>query len=97
MAKTAALAVPDGEQKAPEGRKSRDAFNNPAEADTRAEARSLRGVFARSICRANHLASLKEQAACDDGVPCSKLNQCLAQADATTRYLEQRKQDKPKS
>lgn len=97
MAKTAAWAVPDGEQKAPEGRKNRDASNNPVEADTRADARSLRGVFARSICRANHLANLKEQAACDDGVPCAKLSQCLAQADATTRYLDQRKRDKSKS
>lgn len=92
MAKTAAWAVPDGEQKAPEGRKSRDAHkNNPVEAETRAETRSVRGAFARSICRANHLGSLKEQAACDDGVPCSKLSQCLGHADATIRYLDSRK------
>ena len=90
MAKTAAWAVPDGEQKAPEGRKSRET-HNPAEAETRAEARSLRGAFARSICLANHLATLKDRAACDDGVPCFRLSECLGQADTAIRYLEQRK------
>ena len=90
MIETAAWAVPDGEQKAPEGRKSRES-NNPAEADSRVEARSLRGAFARSICRANDLATIKDRAACDDGVPCARLSQCLGQADITLRYLDQRK------
>lgn len=90
MSKTAAWAVPDGEQKAPEGRKSRE-INNPAEADTRVDARSLRGTFARSICRANDFGTIKDRAACDDGVPCSRLSQCLGQADVTLRYLDQRK------
>ena len=90
MAKTAEWAVPDGEQKAPEGRKSQEP-NNLTEAETRADARSLRGSFARSICRANDLATLKNRAACDDGVPCSRLSECLGQADKTIRYLTQRK------
>lgn len=90
MAKTAAWAVPDGEQKAPEGRQNRE-LNNPDEAETRADARSIRGAFARSICTANHFATMKERAACDDGVPCSRLSQCLGQADITIRYLDQRK------
>ena len=95
MAKTAAWAVPDGEQKAPEGRQNRDTKNdNPVEADSRAQARSIRGAFARSICRANHLGTLKEQAACEDGVPCPKLSQCLGHADATIRYLDSRKAQK---
>ncbi len=90
MPKTAIRAVPGGEQKAPEGRKSRE-FNNLAEAETRADARSLRGTFARSICRSNDLADTNARAACDDGVPCSRLSQCLEQADVTIRYLNQRK------
>ena len=90
MSKTAAWAVPDGEQKAPEGRKNRE-LNNPAEAITRADARSLRGTFARSICRANDLATTKDRSACDDGVPCERLSECLGQADITIRYLDQRK------
>lgn len=90
MAKTAAQAVLGGEQKAPEGRKNRE-INNPIEAESRADARSLRGAFARSICQANDLGSMKDRAACDDGVPCSRLSECLGQADTTIRYLEQRK------
>jgi len=90
MAKTAGWAVPDGNQKAPEGSTSRET-NNPAEAETRAGVRSLRGIFARSICRANELASIQDRAACDDGVPCPRLSECLAQADMTIRYLERRK------
>lgn len=90
MPKTAVCAVPDGEQKAPEGRQNRE-HNNPVEAKTRADARSLRGSFARSICRSNDFATLKERAACDDGVPCSRLSLCLRQADATLRYLDNRK------
>ena len=90
MAKTAEWAVPDGEQKAPEGRKSQE-HNNLTEAKNPADARSLRGAFARSICRANDLATIKSRAACDDGVPCSRLSECLGQADSTLRYLQQRK------
>ena len=90
MSKTAVWAVPGGEQKAPEGRKSRES-NNPVEADTRADARSLRGSFARSICRANDFATTSDRAACDDGVPCQRLSECLGQADVTLRYLSQRK------
>lgn len=90
MSEAAKLAVPDGEMKAPEGRKSRES-NNPAEADTRVSTRSLRGPFARSICMANDLATLKDRSACDDGVPCSRLSECLRQADITIRYLDQRK------
>ena len=90
MSKTAMQAVPGGEQKAPEGRKNRE-INNPVEAKPRADARSLRGSFARSICRANELATSKDRSACDDGVPCSRLSECLGQADITIRYLDQRK------
>jgi len=90
MAKTAVWAVPDGKPKAPEGRKSRET-HNPVEVETRADARALRGSFARSICQANDLATLKDRAACDDGVPCPRLSECLGQADSTIRYLEQRK------
>lgn len=90
MLKTAFTAVPDGEQKAPEGRSNRDTYN-PDEAPSRDDARSLRGYFARSICRANDLANTTEREACADGVPCAKLCECMRQADATLRYLEQRK------
>lgn len=90
MAKTAAWAVPDGEQKAPEGRKNRE-LNNPDQAETCTSTHSIRGAFARSICRANDFGTSRDQAACDDGVPCSRLSQCLGQADITLRYLDQRK------
>ena len=90
MAKTAEWAVPGGEQKAPEGRKSQEP-NTLTEAKNSADARSLRGAFARSICRANDLATIKSRAACDDGVPCTRLSECLRQADGTLRYLQQRK------
>ena len=90
MTKTAAWAVPDGEQKAPEGRKNRES-NNPDQAKTSTGTQNIRGAFARSICRANDFATLKDRAACDDGVPCTRLSQCLGQADVTLRYLEQRK------
>ncbi|HEY9081546.1 hypothetical protein [Magnetovibrio sp.] len=90
MAKTAQLAVPQGDQKIAEGKKSGFA-ENPHHTAPRVEARSLRGTFAKSICSAHGLATLKDRDACDDGVPCAKLSECMGQADATIRYLELRK------
>ncbi|MDH5771894.1 MAG: hypothetical protein OEY84_02045 [Rhodospirillaceae bacterium] len=51
---------------------------------------SIRGVFARSLCTAHHMGSIAERSACDDGVPCTKLANCLAMADKTLVYLEYR-------
>lgn len=47
--------------------------------------------FARSICKANTIASLKERDCCEDGVPCVKLHECTQQAEKTVRYIENRK------
>lgn len=91
MAKTAVRAVPNGDQKAPEGRKNR-IEKNPAKAEPRVEARSLQGTFAKSICKAHDLATMKEREACEDGVPCSKLPECMGYADGAIRYLEKRKE-----
>jgi len=90
MAKTAQQAVPHGDQKVSEGKTS-GFEENPQQAAPRVEARSLRGTFAKSICSAHGLATIKDRDACDDGVPCSKLSECMGQADATIRYLELRK------
>lgn len=90
MAKTATQAVPQGDHLSPEGRNNR-IEKNPNQAAPRVEARSLRGTFAKSICTANGLATFRERTACDDGVPCAKLSQCMKEADATIRYLELRK------
>jgi len=90
MAKTAPQAVPQRDQKSPEGRKNR-IKESPELAAPRVEARSLRGTFAKSICTAHGLGTVHERDACNDGVPCSKLSECMAQADATIRYLELRK------
>jgi len=90
MAKTAQQAVPQGDQKVSEGRPS--GFEEiPQRTAPRVEARSLRGTFAKSICSAHGLATIKARAACDDGVPCAQLSECMGQADATIRYLELRK------
>ena len=91
MAKTATQAVPHGEPIGPEGRNNR-VEKNPDQAAPRVEARSLRGTFAKSICSANGMATFRERTACDDGVPCQRLSQCMKEADATIRYLELRKQ-----
>lgn len=90
MAKTAQMAVPQGDQKAPEGRNNR-IDKNSEQAAPRIEAHSLRGTFAKSICTAHGLATMDERAACDDGVPCTRLSECMEQADATIRYLDLRK------
>ena len=90
MAKTAQQAVPQGDQKVSEGRSS--GFEEiPQPTAPRVEARSLRGTFAKSICSAHGLATIRDRDACDDGVPCPKLSECMGQADATIRYLELRK------
>ena len=52
--------------------------------------KSVRGIFARSLCAAHHLGSVAERDACDDGVPCTKLSDCLSLADNTLVYLEYR-------
>lgn len=91
MIKTAAMAVPQENQNDSEGKPNR-VEESPELTAPRVEARSLRGTFAKSICSAHGLATLRERAACDDGVPCSKLSECMDQADATIRYLELRKQ-----
>ena len=54
------------------------------------EASSMRGLFARSLCRAHHLAVGTDRAACDDGTPCAKSSECLKMADSTLTYLEYR-------
>ncbi len=82
--------MPGGEHKAPEGRTNGD-INNPDEPEPRVEARPLRGAFAKTICATSHLGSTKDREACDDGVPCARLAECLAQADETIRYLEMRR------
>ena len=51
---------------------------------------SVRSVFARSLCAAHHMGSVAERDACADGVPCTKLSNCLALADKTLVYLEYR-------
>jgi len=58
--------------------------------DAPLEGQSIRGVFARSLCTAHHMGSIAERSACDDGVPCTKLANCLAMADKTLVYLEYR-------
>ena len=92
MAIPAHKAVPVGEQKAPEGRQNR-VIKNPDEAKTSTDTRSLRGAFAKSLCKAHDLGSLQEREACLDGVPCSKLSKCMGIADQTLRYMETRKKD----
>ncbi|OEJ68214.1 hypothetical protein [Magnetovibrio blakemorei] len=98
MAKPAPLAEPQGPNHSPN--ENRDGvFNTPADAAPiparpqapRVEARSLRGTFAKSICSAHGLATRKDREACDDGVPCHCLSECMNQADATIRYLELRR------
>jgi len=90
MVNTATKAVPQGGQFGPEGKNNRT-NECPEQAAPRVEARSLRGTFAKSICSANGMATLRDRTACDDGVPCEKLSQCMKEADATIRYLELRK------
>lgn len=90
MAKTATKAVPQGGLNAPEGRKNRIS-EIPERVAPRVEARSLRGTFAKSICSAHGLGTSRDRSACDEGVPCSKLSECMAQADATIRYLDLRR------
>ncbi len=58
--------------------------------DAPLEGKSVRSVFARSLCTAHHLGSVADRDACDDGVPCTKLSDCLALADKTLVYLEYR-------
>jgi hypothetical protein len=101
MAKPAPLAEPQGPNHSPN--ENRDGvFDTPADAAPvaapplapqapRVEARSLRGTFAKSICSAHGLATRKDREACDDGVPCHCLSDCMGQADATIRYLELRR------
>lgn len=90
MVKTAQQAVPYGDQKDSEGKKS-GLVESPQPTAPRVEARSLRGTFAKSICTAHGLATIKDREACDDGVPCSRLSECMGQADVTIRYLDLRK------
>ncbi|MCW8916274.1 MAG: hypothetical protein OQK24_10550 [Magnetovibrio sp.] len=90
MPKTAHKAVPQGEQNIPEGNEH-GFTEEPVHSAPRVEARSLRGTFAKSICTAHGLATSKERAACDEGVPCERLSECMEQADATVRYLDLRK------
>lgn len=90
MVKTAHQAVPQGDQNDPEG-KQNGRTESPDSTAPRVEARSLRGTFAKSICTAHGLATMREREACDDGVPCSKLSECMEHADATIRYLDLRK------
>ncbi len=90
MSKTAHQAVPQGDVKISEGKIS-GFTENPHQPAPRVETRSLRGTFAKSICSAHRLAGLQDREACDDGVPCQRLSECMDQADATIRYLELRK------
>ena len=90
MANPVYKTVPGGEQKAPEGRQNRVA-KNPDEAEVSTDTHSLRGAFAKSLCKAHDLGNMYEQGACLDGVPCTKLSQCMALADSTLRYLDARK------
>ena len=96
MAKTAFQAVPDGEQKAPEGRKNQ-VDKNLDKAGTPLEATQLRGTFAKSICRAHDLATIREREACEDGVPCARLSECMDFANGALRYLNARKKSGPKA
>lgn len=93
MANPAHKAVPGGEQKAPEGRQNR-VTKNPDEAEISTDTRSLRGTFAKSLCKAHDLGNQHEREACQDGVPCTKLPECMGIADKTLRYLERYKKDK---
>lgn len=88
MAKPAPLAEPQGPNHSPNVK--RDGIIEPPQAP-RIEARSLRGTFAKSICTAHGLATRKDREACDEGVPCHCLSDCMGQADATIRYLELRR------
>ncbi len=58
--------------------------------DSPLEGKSIRSVFARSLCAAHHMGTVVDRDACDDGVPCTKLSDCLALADKTLVYLEYR-------
>ena len=58
--------------------------------DVPLEGQTIRGVFARSLCAAHHMGTVTERDACDDGVPCTKLANCLDMADKTLVYLEYR-------
>ena len=90
MAKTAQKAVPQENENRSEGY-AHGHEEGPETSAPRVEAHSLRGTFAKSICRAHGLATMKQRAACDEGVPCSRLSECMDQADATVRYLDLRK------
>ncbi|MBL4613988.1 MAG: hypothetical protein JKY27_03830 [Magnetovibrio sp.] len=90
MSKLANRAAPQRDQDTPEGRKNR-VTDRPEQIVPHVQTRSLRGTFAKSICSAHDLATDSDRAACDDGVPCSKLPECMDQADAAIRYLDLRK------
>lgn len=92
MANPAPKAVPGGEQKAPEGRQNR-VIKNPDEAENSTDTQSLRGTFAKSLCKAHDLGNQQEREACQDGVPCTKLSACLGIADKTLRYIDTHKTD----
>ncbi|MEG3618638.1 hypothetical protein V5T82_09245 [Magnetovibrio sp. PR-2] len=90
MAKTAHKAVPQEDENRSEGY-AHGPKEGPDGSAPRVETHSLRGTFAKSICRAHGLATLKQRAACEEGVPCEQLSECMDQADATVRYLDLRK------
>lgn len=69
---------------------------DPFKAPQRSDEPSFKWMFAQSICNANHMATSKEQSTCKSGVPCTKLHDCLAQAEHTLRYLDARKAPFPK-
>lgn len=50
----------------------------------------MRGIFARSLCSAHHIATMEERQACDDGTPCQRMGECVGMADRTLMYLEYR-------
>ena len=58
------------------------------------EESALRWTFARSLCNAHKLARISERDACDDGVPCKKLDACLGMANSTLAYMTARRDDR---
>lgn len=73
-----------------DGAPRKQTINQPSGPERALDLTTLRGLFARSLCRAHHVAIGAERAACDDGQPCGKANECLKLADNTLMYLEYR-------
>lgn len=80
-------------QNAVPAEKTPDKDNFPASAPGQRPAQdalTVRGLFARSLCKAHYLVVGNDRAACDDGTACARSSECLKLADNTLTYLEYR-------